>query len=92
MLISMFNKTDVREIIKGTFVLCLAKKKAEKTLIRENAGNPIAKQNKAFAEFVTLNSLKEPYPNKEDIISSEAMSNASAAGILKNKLNSRALF
>jgi len=36
--------------------------------------------------------LKEPYPNKEDIISSEAISNASAAGILKNKLNSRALF
>ena len=36
--------------------------------------------------------MKEPYPNKEDIISSEAISNASAAGILKNKLNSRALF
>ena len=67
-------------------------KKAEKTLIRENAGNPIAKQNKAFAEFITLNSLKEPYPNKDDIISSEAISNASAAGILKNKLSSRALF
>ena len=60
--------------------------------MRENAGNPIAKQNKAFAEFTTLNSLKEPYPNKEDIISSEAISNASAAGILKNKLSSRALF
>ena len=60
--------------------------------MRANAGNPIAKQNKAFAEFITLNSLKELYPNKEDIISSEAISNASAAGILKNKLNSKALF
>ena len=36
--------------------------------------------------------MKEPYPNKEDIISSEAMSRASVAGILKNKLSSRALF
>ena len=30
--------------------------------------------------------------NKDDIISSEAISNAIAAGILKNKLNSKALF
>ena len=29
--------------LKGIFVLCRAKKKAEKTVIRENAGNPIAK-------------------------------------------------
>ena len=60
--------------------------------MRENAGNPIAKQNKAFAEFLTLISSKEPYPNKEEVISSDAISNAVAAGILKNKLNSRALF
>ena len=60
--------------------------------MRENAGNPIAKQNKALADFLTLNSSKEPYPNKEDIISSDAISNAIAAGILKNKLNSKALF
>ena len=43
MLINMFNNTDINEIKKGIFVLCLAKKKVEKTLIRENAGNPIAK-------------------------------------------------
>ena len=42
-LINIFSKTDINEIKKGIFVLCLAKKKVEKTLIRENAGNPIAK-------------------------------------------------
>ena len=42
-LINTFSKTEVKEIYKGTFVLCRAKKKAEKTLMRENAGNPIAK-------------------------------------------------
>ena len=60
--------------------------------MRENAGKPIAKQNRALAEFLTLSSSKEPYPNKEDIISSDAISSAIVAGILKNKLNSRALF
>ena len=43
MLINIFNKTEVREIKKGIFVLCRAKKKVEKTLIKENAGKPIAK-------------------------------------------------
>ena len=73
-------------------MLCLAKQKVEKTLIKEKAGNPIAKKNKAFAEFITLSLSNEPYPNKEDIISSEAINKPIAAGILKNKLNSKALF
>ena len=42
-LISTFSKTEVKEMQKGIFVLCRAKKKVEKTLIKENAGNPIAK-------------------------------------------------
>jgi hypothetical protein len=42
-LTNTFNKTEIKEIKHGIFVLCRAKKKAEKTLIRENAGNPIAK-------------------------------------------------
>ena len=42
-LINIFNKTEVKEIQKGILVLCQEKKKAENTLIRENAGNPIAK-------------------------------------------------
>ena len=33
-----------------------------------------------LAEFFTLCSSKEPYPNKEDIISSEAINKAIAAG------------
>ena len=42
-LISIFNKTEIREIQNGLLVLCLAKKNVEKTLINENAGNPSAK-------------------------------------------------
>ena len=45
-----------------------------------------------MAEFVTLSWLKEPYPNNEEVISSDAISNAIVAGKLKNKLNSNALF
>ena len=40
---------------------------------------------------MTLKVSNEPYPNNDDVISSEAMSNASVAGKLKNKLNSNAL-
>ena len=72
--------------------MCLAKKNVEKTFIKENAGNPIPKYNNAFAEFLTLSWSNDPYPNKEDIISSEAIDSAIAAGMLKNKLNSKALF
>ena len=40
MLIKIFNRTDTKEIYNGILVLCLAKKNVEKTLIKENAGNP----------------------------------------------------
>ena len=41
---------------------------------------------------MTLSSLKDPYPNRAETISSEAKINASVAGRLKNKLNSKDLF
>ena len=43
MLIKIFNKTETKEIWNGNLVLCLAKKKLEKTFIKENAGKPSAK-------------------------------------------------
>ena len=73
-------------------VSCLAKKKFENTLIKENAGKPKEKYNKAIAEFCTLISEKDPYPNNAEIIGVDAMNKATVAGILKNKLNSKALF
>ena len=39
-LTKIFNKTEVKEIQNGIFVLCRAKKKLEKTFINENAGRP----------------------------------------------------
>ena len=39
----MFNNTETKEMKNGVLVSWFAKKKVEKTLIRENAGNPIAK-------------------------------------------------
>ena len=35
---------------------------------------------------------KDPYPNKEEVISSDDINNASVAGKLKNKLSSKDLF
>ena len=45
-----------------------------------------------MAEFFTLSISNDPYPNKEEVISSDAIINANDAGKLKNKLNSKALF
>ena len=39
----IFNKTENIEKWKGVFVLCLANKKLENTLINANAGKPRAK-------------------------------------------------
>ena len=54
--------------------------------------NLIQKKNKALAEFITLSSAKEPYPNSAETISSDAIRSATIAGTLRNKLNSKALF
>ena len=91
-LIMMFKITDIKEYLNGVFVSFLANKKVENILIKENAGSPKEKQNKAFAELLTLNLSKEPYPNKADVICSEPTISASDAGKLKNKLSSNALF
>tara|TARA_B110000495_G_scaffold86065_1_gene74156 strand:+ start:708 stop:923 length:216 start_codon:yes stop_codon:yes gene_type:complete len=42
-LIKILVNTEKIEIKKGVFVLCLAKKKLEKTLIKAKAGKPKAK-------------------------------------------------
>ncbi len=42
--------------------------------------------------MLTLFRLNDPYPNNADVISSDAINNAAAAGRLKNKLNSKDLF
>ena len=73
-------------------VLWFAKKKFEKTFIIAKAGRPKLKKYNAFAEFTTELSLNCPYPKSAEIISSDAINNATEAGKLKNKLNSNALF
>ena len=51
------------------------------------------KQNKIeLFEFFTLDTSKDPYPNNDDIISSDETINANVAGILRNKLSSKDLF
>ena len=65
-------------------MLSLAKIKLEKIFIKENAGSPKEKYNKAFAEFFKLIWSKDPYPNKEDTICSLAIINPNVAGKLKN--------
>ena len=67
-------------------------KKLEKIFKIENAGTPKAKKVSAKAVFITLSVLKEPYPNNEVIISSDAKTSATAAGTYKNKKSSRDLF
>ena len=90
-LINIFNKTENIEKQKGTFVLCLANKKDEKIFINAKAGTPNAKQKRAFEEFSTLLTSKEPQPNKLEVISLGATNNANIAGKLKNKLSSKDL-
>ena len=41
---------------------------------------------------MTLFVSNDPYPNNAEVISSDAINNAAAAGKLKNKLNSKDLF
>ena len=69
----MFNKTDIAEKQKGILVLSLAKIKLENIFIKENAGSPREKNNKALAEFLTVVLSKDPQPNNEDTISSFAI-------------------
>ena len=88
----IFKITEIKEYLNGVLVSFLANKKVENILIKENAGSPKEKKNKAFAELLTLTLSKEPYPNKADVICSEPTIRASDAGKLKNKLNSKALF
>ena len=70
----------------------LAKKKFEKILSIEKAGTPNAKNVSAIAVLITLTLSNEPYPNNDVIICSYANTNATAAGIDKNKESSNALF
>ena len=42
--------------------------------------------------ILTLFISNDPYPNNAEVISSDAINNAAAAGKLKNKLNSKDLF
>ena len=91
-LIKTLTITDITETLNGVFVSFLANKKVENIFIKENAGSPREKQNNALAEFFTLSVSKDPYPNNEEVISSDATIKANDAGKLKNKLNSKALF
>ena len=91
-LIKIFRATDIRDIKNGVFVSWLAKKKVEKTFISANAGKPKLKKNNAFAEFSTDSWLNDPYPNNAEIISSDPIIKAIAAGKLRNMLSSSALF
>ena len=70
----------------------LAKKKLEKIFNIENAGTPKEKNVKAIAVLVTLSLSKDPYPNNDEIICSDAKYKAKAAGTDKNKQSSKALF
>ena len=53
-LIIIFKITEINEYLNGVLVSFLANKKVENILIKENAGSPKEKQNKAFAELLTL--------------------------------------
>ena len=88
----IFKITDKKEYTKGVLVLFLANKKVENIFIKENAGRPKEKQNKAFAEFSTLILSKDPYPNNADVICSDPIIRANDAGKLRNRLSSNALF
>ena len=72
--------------------MSLAKKTFEKIFNIEKAGTPNAKKVSAAEVLFTLSSLKEPYPNNDVTISSDASTKAVAAGIDQNKHNSKALF
>ena len=64
----------------------LAKKKFEKIFNIENAGTPIAKKVRAMAVLITLVLSKEPYPNRDVIISCEAKTKAEEMGAKGNRL------
>ena len=56
----MFSRTVIAEKSKGILVLSLAKIKLENIFIKEKAGNPKEKYNKASAEFFTLIISNDP--------------------------------
>ena len=91
-LIKILTATDNTDILNGVLVSFLANKKLENIFINEKAGKPREKQNNAKAEFFTLSISNDPYPNNEEVISSDATIKANDAGKLRNKLNSKALF
>ena len=71
-------------------VLCLANKKLENIFIVKKLA--ILKQNKIKPlKNFTLIKSNDPYPNNEDVISSDAINNAAVAGKLKNKQSSKDL-
>ena len=51
-----------------------------------------AESDRALEELKTEFSVKEPYPNRAEIICSDPITSATEAGILKNILSSNALF
>ena len=53
-LIAIFKITEIKEYLNGVLVSFLANKNVENILIKENAGSPNEKKNKAFAELLTL--------------------------------------
>ena len=80
------------EIIKGVFVLSLAKKKLAKILTNAKAITPKPKNINASEVTLTSCSVNDPYPNKPLTISSAAIINPKLAGIDSNKDNSKDLF
>ena len=59
----------------------------DKTLIKENAGTPNAKNVSAKDVYTTSTLSKEPYPKRQLTISLEAIRSPKAAGIESNKDN-----
>ena len=72
-------------------MLSLAKKKFDNILTNAKAGTPYPKYLRASDVNLTSSSEKDPYPNKELTISSEAKINPRLAGIDNNKESSKDL-
>jgi hypothetical protein len=70
----------------------LQRKNLKKLLSKQKQADLMQNNIRPKLELLTEFSLKDPYPNKAEIICSDPIIKAIVAGRLKNKLNSRALF
>jgi hypothetical protein len=70
----------------------LQRKSLKKLLSKQKQATLMQNNTELRLELFTEFSLKDPYPNKAEIICSDPIIKAIVAGRLKNKLNSRALF